>query len=175
VPIVVGVATVATVLLVRAILQDAPALQPTPPALQSVAETRSAVVETSQREPSVAVAQTPTPPTSAVSSGTPTDAVKVSGSRVTTPPDEASRVTTPTGKAGAPSSSITELVVTTQPAGARVTVNGIGWGISPVTIRHLTPGNKRIRVSKDGYIASERVLRVSEGRRQALDIPLKQP
>jgi cytoskeletal protein RodZ len=48
----------------------------------------------------------------------------------------------------------TVLVVTTQPPGARVTVNGIGWGMSPVAIRHLPPGNKLIRVSKDGYGAA---------------------
>ena len=72
----------------------------------------------------------------------------------------------------APASSVTELVVTTQPAGARVTVNGIGWGISPVTIHHMTPGDKRIRVSKESYASEERVLRVGEGQRQTLDIQL---
>lgn len=154
-PIVVGVAIVVAALLVRAIFQNAPA--------QDGVETPSAVVDTPQREPSDAVAQLPTPPTPAASSGTPTDTVEVSESRVTTA----------AGEAPPSSSSITELVVITQPAGARVTVNGIGWGISPVTIRHLTPGDKRIRVSKEGYIARERVLRVSEGRRQSLDILLE--
>ena len=72
----------------------------------------------------------------------------------------------------APASSITELVVTTEPAGARVTVNGIGRGISPVTIAHLPAGEKRIRVSKEGYASEERVLRIDEGRRQVLDIQL---
>ena len=74
--------------------------------------------------------------------------------------------------APAPPSAVTELVITTQPPGARVTVNGIGWGSSPVSIKHLPPGDKRIRVSKDGYGAVERVLALSEGRRQAVDIPL---
>src|SRR5262245_56987627 len=37
----------------------------------------------------------------------------------------------------------TALVVSSQPAGARVTVNGIGWGATPVTIRYLSPGLKR--------------------------------
>jgi cytoskeletal protein RodZ len=66
----------------------------------------------------------------------------------------------------------TELVVRTQPAGARVTVNGIGWGESPVTIRHLEPGEKRIRVTMDGYAASERSVTVDEGRRQTIRILL---
>ena len=67
---------------------------------------------------------------------------------------------------------MTELIITTEPSGARVTVNGIGWGSSPVAIKHLPPGDKRIRVSKDGYGAAERVLALDEGRRQAVDIPL---
>lgn len=67
---------------------------------------------------------------------------------------------------------VSELVVVTDPPGARVTVNGIGWGLSPVTIRYLPPGDKRVRVSKEGYAAEERVVRLDEGRRRSLDIPL---
>jgi cytoskeletal protein RodZ len=70
------------------------------------------------------------------------------------------------------SAGITELVITTQPSGARVTVNGIGWGMSPIAIRHLPPGTKRVRVSKDGYGAVERVLALDEGLRRAVDIRL---
>jgi hypothetical protein len=51
-------------------------------------------------------------------------------------------------------------------------VNGIAWGISPVTIRHLPPGEKRVRVSKEGYAAQERVLTLGEGRQRELDIRL---
>jgi len=72
-----------------------------------------------------------------------------------------------------PARSVTALVVTTEPAGARVTVNGIGWGSSPATIQYLAPGQKRIRVSKEGYVAVERVLQVDEGRRLTLDIRLE--
>ena len=91
-------------------------------------------------------------------------------------PDPAAGLAATTEKAAQPASqeSITELVVTTQPAGARVTVNGVGWGVSPVTIRYLPPGDKRIRVSKEGYATEERVLRVTEGRQRALDIPLNE-
>jgi cytoskeletal protein RodZ len=72
-----------------------------------------------------------------------------------------------------PVESMTELVVTTLPEGARVTVNGIGWGASPATIQYLEPGQKRIRVSKEGYVAVERVLQVDEGRRHTLEIRLE--
>jgi cytoskeletal protein RodZ len=79
-----------------------------------------------------------------------------------------------TDSSGTPASadSSSELVVTTQPAGARVTVNGVGWGVSPVTIRFLPPGEKRIRVSKEGYASVERVVQFGEGQPRALDIQL---
>jgi cytoskeletal protein RodZ len=72
-----------------------------------------------------------------------------------------------------PAASITALVVRTQPEGARVTVNGIGWGSSPAIIQYLEPGQKRIRASKEGYVTAERVLQVDEGRRHTLDIRLE--
>jgi len=82
-------------------------------------------------------------------------------------------VTTEQAEATVSATSVTELVVTTQPAGARVTVNGIGWGLAPVTIRHLPAGDKRIRVSKEGYASEERMVRVAEGRLKKLDIQLR--
>jgi hypothetical protein len=56
-----------------------------------------------------------------------------------------------------------EILVRTEPEGARVTVNGIGWGTTPLTIRHLPVGDKRIRVSKEGYASQERSVRLGEG------------
>jgi transcriptional regulator with XRE-family HTH domain len=72
----------------------------------------------------------------------------------------------------APSGAGSELVVRTQPEGARVTVNGIGWGTSPVAIRHLPPGDKRIRVSKAGYASIERVLAADGRERESVEIAL---
>jgi cytoskeleton protein RodZ len=66
----------------------------------------------------------------------------------------------------------TELVVTTDPVGARVTVNGVGWGIAPVTIRYLAPGVKRIRITKEGYATEERELQLTEGDPKALEVRL---
>lgn len=82
-------------------------------------------------------------------------------------------VTTEQAEARAFAESVTELVVTTQPSGARVTVNGIGWGIAPVTIRYLPVGDKRIRVSKEGYVTEERVVPLAEGHLRMLDIQLR--
>lgn len=58
--------------------------------------------------------------------------------------------------------SKSQLVITSNPAGARVTVNGIAWGFTPITIRYLPPGDKTIRVTKDGYLGSERRVRIDE-------------
>ena len=66
----------------------------------------------------------------------------------------------------------TQLVVQTQPEGARVTVNGIGWGESPITIQNLQPGEQHIRVTLDGFTATERSVVVDEGRPQAVSIDL---
>jgi hypothetical protein len=67
-----------------------------------------------------------------------------------------------------------QLVVTTEPAGARVTVNGINWGITPVAIRYLPPGPKRVRVTMDGYRAEEQLTHVEAGHRtMTLRIPLR--
>jgi cytoskeletal protein RodZ len=49
-----------------------------------------------------------------------------------------------------------ELRITSEPAGALVTVNGIGWGPTPVTIRYMPFGKKLIRVTKPGYVSAQR-------------------
>lgn len=56
------------------------------------------------------------------------------------------------------------LLVITDPPGARVTINGMGWGISPITISYLPPGPKRIRVTKEGYAAVDRVVHLQDPR-----------
>lgn len=63
-----------------------------------------------------------------------------------------------TGSEARPLASEGNLVVTSQPPGARVTVNGIGWGETPVTIKHLEFGQKRVRLTMQGYVSQERVV-----------------
>ncbi len=60
-----------------------------------------------------------------------------------------------------------ELVITSEPAGARVTVNGTGWGVTPVTVRHLTFGAKTVRVTKDGYVTQQRAVVLEPSRASA--------
>ena len=156
---------------------------PTPVDSGGASEARPALqtpIATPQSQPSDAVALASAPQESVVSSGTPVTAAVISEGPAAiaqeSPAIAQEPATTeapaPTGDVVASSAAVTELVVTTQPEGARVTVNGVGWGTSPVTIRYLTTGDKRIRVSKEGYLAKEQVLHVSEGHRHALTIQL---
>jgi cytoskeletal protein RodZ len=77
---------------------------------------------------------------------------------------------------GAPPAAglITELVVVTEPAGARVIVDGIGRGTTPVTIRYLSAGVKQVRVLKEGFPAAERTVRLAPARQATtVVIPLQ--
>lgn len=42
-----------------------------------------------------------------------------------------------------------------------MTINGIRWGQTPLTVRHLAPGEKRVRISKDGYTSAEKRLQLT--------------
>jgi hypothetical protein len=63
--------------------------------------------------------------------------------------------TTPQGTSGSAPSGF---VVTSQPEGAHVTINGVGYGVTPLNVRFLPPGAKRIRATKAGYQSEERFL-----------------
>ena len=90
------------------------------------------------------------------------DAVRrIVDTTVATPPADTTPPAEPENAiAAAPVES--RLVITSNPAGARVTVDGVGWGVTPITIRHLPPGVKVIRVTKDGYISQQREVRIGE-------------
>jgi cytoskeletal protein RodZ len=79
---------------------------------------------------------------------------------------------TPPGTA-APVTGPVELVVTSEPSGARVLVDGVGWGTTPVTIRHLSPGPKRVRLVKEGFVSDERAVRVARGQPGTVSVALK--
>jgi cytoskeletal protein RodZ len=68
----------------------------------------------------------------------------------------------------------TDLVVLTEPPGARVMVDGVGRGITPVTIHYLPAGEKRIRVLKEGFASEERSVQLKAARQATtLVIPLR--
>lgn len=55
------------------------------------------------------------------------------------------------------------LVVDSQPSGARVTVNGIGYGETPLRVGYLPFGTKRVRIIKEGFASIERTVRIDAG------------
>jgi hypothetical protein len=68
----------------------------------------------------------------------------------------------------------TAITVTSAPPGAQVTIDGIGWGRTPVTIHHLPSGQKVIRVTKEGYETQQRTIRVPDDRPSAaVDVTLR--
>jgi len=67
-------------------------------------------------------------------------------------------------KLGAITSIEGGLRVVSDPAGAQVTVNGIGWGRTPVAIKYLPMGKKRVRLTMDGYRSAEREIEITVDR-----------
>lgn len=74
---------------------------------------------------------------------------------------------------GRPAPASPVLVIRTRPRGARVTVNGIGRGETPVTVRYLTPGVVRVRVVRDGFQSEERLVRLLESGTETVTISLR--
>jgi cytoskeleton protein RodZ len=50
------------------------------------------------------------------------------------------------------------LTIVTDPSGARVTLNGIGRGSTPLTLSNVSAGLLRVRVTKDGHVSQESVV-----------------
>jgi hypothetical protein len=64
------------------------------------------------------------------------------------------------------------LSVQTDPAGAAVYVDGRFVGETPLTLPALAAGDHRVRVVKDGYLENSRIVRVSTGKSEALQLRL---
>ena len=64
--------------------------------------------------------------------------------------------------------------ITTQPEGASVTINGVGYGVTPLSIPYLAPGAKRIRVTKAGYETEERFYSNGSERASSIRITLRE-
>ncbi|MBR1588437.1 MAG: PEGA domain-containing protein [Kiritimatiellae bacterium] len=63
--------------------------------------------------------------------------------------------------------------LTTDPAGATVTVNGVERGVTPTTLSNIPKGLATIAVKLAGYREESRELRVTPGDRQTLALTLK--
>jgi cytoskeletal protein RodZ len=113
-----------------------------------------------------ATLQTPPEPTTV----TPAELITVTSPPLTTAPVAKPATATPlpsnptpapaspADETPAPASTDGSMQILSEPAGAQVTVNGIQWGQTPVTIRYLEPGEKLVRLTKDGYSSAERRL-----------------
>jgi cytoskeletal protein RodZ len=64
------------------------------------------------------------------------------------------------------------LTVSSSPEGARVLLDGIARGRTPLTIRHLEPGERRLRVVLDGFVSSESVVDLTGRSRTSVHIEL---
>ena len=60
-----------------------------------------------------------------------------------------------------------QLTIVTEPAGARVTINGMGRGTTPLTIANVPLGLHRIRVTLDGFLGQERTAHLDPSRPNA--------
>jgi cytoskeletal protein RodZ len=65
------------------------------------------------------------------------------------------------------------LIVTSDPPGARVVVDGIGRGSTPLTIEFLPAGEKQVRIVHDGYISDERTVRLAPSESTTLHVELQ--
>ena len=65
------------------------------------------------------------------------------------------------------------VAVTTEPAGAEVSINGIARGTTPVEVRDVPKGRATIRVSLKGFATETRELAIKAGDSQTLSLALK--
>ncbi len=111
--------------------------------------------ETAATPPSVIPAQITPAVTPAVSPNPPASAGLAAPAALPTAIDAPGVVTTDSVPVAA-----VALTITSDPPGARVMVDGIGRGATPITVDNLTTGAIRVRVIKDGYVSQERDVRI---------------
>jgi len=64
------------------------------------------------------------------------------------------------------------LEITTSPPGARILLDSVNQGISPLTLENLTMGNHTLTVIKEGHVTTEQMVRIISGRTTQITIPL---
>ena len=66
------------------------------------------------------------------------------------------------------------VAVTSEPAGAEVTLNGIPRGVTPATVSGIPKGRVSVTLKKDGYETETRELAVNAGDEQSLFVTLRE-
>jgi len=139
----------------------AAAAEPASPAPQAREYTDSAVPEPSKPAAAAAAAPATAP--------------------VTAPPADARvKARAPEREASAerpkPPTALGRILVRSTPAGARVSVDGHEYGATPVAVRDLTVGAHAVRVTRDGFVAQERRVRLTRSRpAQSMIVTLERP
>ena len=64
------------------------------------------------------------------------------------------------------------LTVNSTPSGARVLLDGTDAGFSPVVLANISAGNHTVRLEKDGYIPATRVVIITAGMVNPVEVPL---
>jgi PEGA domain len=72
------------------------------------------------------------------------------------------------------SATFGQLQVRTEPAGARVSVDGLPRGTSPVTVADLTPGEHAVQLESD-YGSVKQIVKIEAGLMASLVVPLSAP
>lgn len=163
-----GAAAVAGVCLIGAVVMLWPTREPrqtasttTPPATSPSSETRTASdqpVAASARESGADARSSDAAPAVTFDAAAST---ATSGTSQSSPTVAVNDGATADQQPKAPPATDPVLEIVTEPAGARVTIDGVGWGVTPVTIRYLPPGSKQLRVTRDGFATEQRVIRFS--------------
>ncbi|MCU1383684.1 MAG: hypothetical protein JWL71_2381 [Acidobacteria bacterium] len=85
------------------------------------------------------------------------------------PKTQPSEISNPKSAPSAPG----RILVRSQPAGARVTIDGKDAGVTPAAVRDLARGAHRVRITRDGYAPEERRVVISTARpAQSITVPL---
>ncbi|HEV3140854.1 MAG TPA: PEGA domain-containing protein, partial [Vicinamibacterales bacterium] len=142
----------------------APAIEP--PATAAAAQAREYTDNAVREAPKTA--KTMTPPTTRAAE--PATSTAAPARRPATPPESVARTAPPAPR------GLGRVLVRSTPAGARVAVDGREYGVTPVAIRDLAVGTHAIRVSRDGYSAEERRVRITRSRpSQSMIVTLERP
>jgi hypothetical protein len=68
-----------------------------------------------------------------------------------------------------------QLAIQSEPAGAKVLVDGTERGVAPVTITDLAPGEHRVELQSDGVTAAKHTVMVQAGGTASLVVPISPP
>jgi hypothetical protein len=128
----------------------------------------------SREQPSTVAAVAPTPaapaptpagnPASATAPPPPNSEQRTQNSELKTQNAEPKNLKSESNNPKSPAPSEGRLLVRSHPAGARVSVDGKDYGVTPATVRELAAGAHRIKITHEGFAPQERRVVISASR-----------